>query len=122
MSRPRTERFARLAAGLIALAGLGALQAGCSDLYWDRRETVALSGGDAVAANVAMQMVDPWPAQSGNKNIAFEGQRMEAAVERYRTNKVTPPVDPENFISTNQTAQTVTQNTYTGVPPPTASQ
>jgi len=119
MSRPRTERFARLAAGLIALAGLGALQAGCSDLYWDRRETVALSGGDAIAANAAMQMVDPWPPRSGDKNIAFEGQRMEAAVERYRTNKVTPPVDPENFISTNQTAQTVTQNTYTGVPPPT---
>ena len=39
-------------------------------------------------------MVDPWPPHSGNTNIAFNGQKMQSAVERYRTDKVTPPVDP----------------------------
>lgn len=123
MSRPRTKP-ARLIAALVMASGLGGLLAGCSDpgLYWDRRETIALSSGDAVAANQVTQMVDPWPAQSGNKNIAFNGEKMQSAVERYRNNKVIPPADPENFKSTNQTAQTITQTTVnTGAPPSTAT-
>jgi hypothetical protein len=123
MSRPRTKP-ARLIAALVMASGLGGLLAGCSDpgLYWDRRETIALSSGDAVAANQVTQMVDPWPAQSGNKNIAFNGEKMQSAVERYRNNKVIPPADPENFESTNQTAQTITQTTVnTGAPPSTAT-
>jgi hypothetical protein len=75
-------------------AALGATLGGCSDLYFDRRDTIALSGGDAVNANAITQMVDPWPPQSGNTNIAFNGQKMQSAVERYRTNNVTQPVDP----------------------------
>jgi hypothetical protein len=35
-------------------------------------------------------MVDPWPAHTGNRNIAYDGERMQSAAERYRTNKVTP--------------------------------
>ena len=35
-------------------------------------------------------MIDPWPPYAGNRNIAFDGERMQAAAERYRTNKVTP--------------------------------
>jgi hypothetical protein len=91
MFRPGTKRIARpLAAAVI----FGALLAGCSDLYYDRRETIALSAGDAIAANEVEQMADPWPPHSGNTNIPGNGQKMQSAVERYRTNKVTPPVDP----------------------------
>ena len=115
MCRPRTKRSthraARLIAGAIAAIGLATWLAGCSDIYWDRRETVALSGGDAVAADTVTQAVDPWPPGSGNKNIAFNGQKMQSAVERYRTGKVTPPADPENFMSTNQSGQTINQTT-----------
>ncbi len=92
MSRPKTERAVRPLAGPVAAAAFAALLAGCSDIYLDHRDTVGLSGGDAVAANEAMQTVDPWPPGSGNNNITFNGQRMQAAVERYRTNRVIPPV------------------------------
>ena len=61
-----------------------------SDLYYDRRESISLSAGDGVYSNQVTHMVDPWPAQSANKNIAFDGQKMQSAVERYRTNKTTP--------------------------------
>jgi hypothetical protein len=95
---------------------LGALLAGCSDpgLYFDRRDTIALSAGDAIAANAAEQTVDPWPAHSGNTNIAANGQKMQSAVERYRTDKVTPPVDPMILETTNQPTQTNTQITTNG--------
>lgn len=65
---------------------------GCSDMYLDRRDSVSLSAGDAGYANQVTHMVDPWPAHSANRNIAFDGQKMQSAIERYRTNKVTPPV------------------------------
>jgi hypothetical protein len=60
--------------------------------YLDRRDTISLHAGDAVATNKVTQMYDPWPANSANYNIAFNGQRMQTAVERYRNNKVTAPV------------------------------
>ena len=56
-----------------------------------RRDSIELSAGDANASNIAMQMVDPWPRYAGNKNIAYNGQRMQAAVQRYRNNQVIPP-------------------------------
>jgi len=87
--------------------------AGCSDLYIDRRDSVALSAGDAVAANQVAQMYDPWPAGSGNVNYAANGQRMQSAVERYRTNLVTPPVSPMALQQSNPSsmaAQTNSQN------------
>jgi hypothetical protein len=76
---------------LATAATLAVLLAGCSE-YLDRRETVAFHGGDALATNKVVQMVDPWPRASANRNIAFDGQRMQAAVERYRTNRVIAPV------------------------------
>jgi hypothetical protein len=80
----------RIAAALL----LGVTLAACSDSNIDRRDTIALSGGNAVATDEATQMVDPWPRASANKNIAFNGQKMQSAVQRYRENKVTPPSSP----------------------------
>jgi hypothetical protein len=78
----------RLALALaLAAAGLG----GCSaDLYLDRRNTVSFAAGDAPAANAVTHMVDPWPREASNRNIAFNGERMQSAAERYRTGKTTP--------------------------------
>jgi hypothetical protein len=73
-----------------ALAALFAALAGCSE-YLDRRETISLNGGNSVATNKVTQMVDPWPRASADRNIAFNGERMESAVARYRVNKVIPP-------------------------------
>lgn len=74
----------------LALAALLSLVAACSE-YIDRRDTIALSGGNAVATNVVTHMVDPWPRESANRNIAFNGPKIESAFERYRTNRVITP-------------------------------
>lgn len=71
------------------LAG-AALLGGCADIYYDRRETVAFHSGDAVAANKVVHMIDPWPPAAADRNIHSDGQRMQRAAERYRTNKTTP--------------------------------
>lgn len=82
-----------------------AVLGGCSDIYFDRRETIALGADDHIAANSVEQMVDPWPRHVGNKNIAFNGERIQAGVERYRRHEVIQPMPP-------------TTNTYTQQQPP----
>jgi hypothetical protein len=91
---------------LLAIACL--TLAGCSDdLYWAHRDSIALSSGEAVASDKMVQMVDPWPRASSNRNIAFNGQRMQAAVERYRTNQVTAPVNATTSSTSYQQVQPV---------------
>lgn len=90
MSRPRIKSAARAIAAAVAF---GVLLGACSDIYYDRRETIALGADDAVAANMAEQTVDPWPAHSNDNNLAFNGERMQRAVECYRIDKVSPPAD-----------------------------
>jgi hypothetical protein len=113
MSRPRIDRVkaacTNLAGASRAVAAtvlLGALLAGCSDpgLYLDRRDTIALGGGDSVDGNQIGQMVDPWPAHVNNKNLAFNGERMQRAIECYRIDKVTPPVDVDPSTQTSAPA------------------
>lgn len=76
---------------MVAVA-LCALVAGCSDLYWDRRDTVSLHSGEAMAANRATMAIDPWSAASGNRNITYDGQKAATASERYRTGRIIQPV------------------------------
>jgi hypothetical protein len=76
-----------IATALLLTALLGA----CSDLYWDRRESVSFQAGNAVASNIAVNTVDPWPPAAANRQIAGNGERVQGAMERYRTNKVIPP-------------------------------
>ena len=101
-SHPRIDARCRR---LGALVVLGAMLGGCSDIYFDRRETVALGAEDHIAANRVAQMVDPWPRYVGDKNIAFDGERMQGAVERYRRHEVIRPVP-------------LTTNTYSQQSPP----
>ena len=79
-----------LRGAILALAAATAL-GGCTDMYLDRRDTVSFAAGDSVAANKVVHMVDPWPPYAGDRNISFNGERMQAAAERYRTDKVKPP-------------------------------
>jgi len=126
MSRPKTEprnergtpRAARLIAAALAATGLSGWLAGCSnaDFYLDRRDNIALSGGDAVAGNTVGQMVDPWPPYSGDKDIAFNGEKMQQAVARYRTGKEIQPANPEDCMSTNQTGETINTTVNNAAP------
>ena len=46
-----------------------------------------------MAANRVTQMIDPWPPASGRRNIAYNGEKMQTAAERYRTGRIIPPVN-----------------------------
>jgi hypothetical protein len=77
---------------------LGSILAGCSDLYYDRRETVSFAAHDATATAQAVQVIDPWPAAAYNRNIAYNGAHAAGAVERYRTCQV---IQPQGSITSN---------------------
>jgi len=104
----RTKRAMRIL-GAPVLAG--AVLAGCSDIYYARRDTIALSGGDSVAANEVAQMNDPWPPRSGDPNIAFNGQKMQIAIERYRNDKVIQPINPTTSEVENMQQQAAAATT-----------
>lgn len=126
MCRQRTNPRACVSAvGLLVASTL----AGCSGLYTQRQDTIALSAGDAIEANKVQQIYDPWPARSGNTNIPGNGQKMQSAIERYRTNRVTPPVNPTTSAVENYNeaqAALAGQNSSqpspaANMPPPTMS-
>jgi hypothetical protein len=96
-SKSRTEVACK---ALVIAATLAA--GGCSDIYFDRRETVALGADDHIAVNRVAQMVDPWPYHVANKNLAFNGDRMQGAAERYRRHEIVRPVSPVTSSMTQQ--------------------
>ena len=93
-SRSRIKPVRPLVGATLVLVILaGSMLAGCSDVYFDRRDTISLSADDAGASDRVAQMIDPWPRDVGQRNIAFNGEKMQSAIERYRTNKIMPPVN-----------------------------
>jgi len=70
---------------------LGSALAGCSSIYYDRRETVFFGADDAVATAQATQIIDPWPAAASRRDHTSNGPRVAGAVERYRTGKIIEP-------------------------------
>jgi hypothetical protein len=91
---------------ILAAATLGLLLEGCSDAYYERRQFISLATGDAVESNKVVHMVDPWPRHAQNRNIAYNGDRMQAAVERYRTGRIIQPVQAgTSSVSYGQAAQ-----------------
>jgi hypothetical protein len=99
MSCPSNTKAATLT---LAALSVSCALSGCSDIYFDRRETVVPYAGDAKAINQVSMMVDPWPPYSANRNIAFNGERMQGAVERYRTHSVIRPMSPLTSDSSSQ--------------------
>ena len=90
---------------LAAIFAVGTALGGCSDIYWDRRETIALGANDAVETNKVTHMIDPWPRYSGNRAFASNGQRVVAAQERYRYGRVIAPVNVTTSSAAYQKAQ-----------------
>ncbi|MGH6664598.1 MAG: hypothetical protein ACREB2_06800 [Pseudolabrys sp.] len=100
----------------LALATLLVALAGCSE-YLDRRETISLGGGNSVATDKVTQMVDPWPRAAADRNIAFNGSRMEGAFERYRTGKV---IKPQGIGTSTSYQDSGNQNNAAAAAPGTA--
>ena len=78
----------------IAIAALGAslAVAGCSSTigfddpfsdYLQRTALVSTTGGDAQAANIAMQTATPWPRYANDTNIPANGARIVKVINRY---------------------------------------
>ena len=80
----------------IAIAFLAAslTVAGCSSTvgfddpfadYLQRTALVSTTGGDAQAANIAMQTATPWPRTANDTNIPANGARLVKVINRYET-------------------------------------
>jgi hypothetical protein len=80
----------------LAIATLAATLAiaGCSSTigfddpfadYLQRTALVSTTGGDAQAANIAMQTPTPWPRYANDTNIPANGARIAKAVTRYES-------------------------------------
>jgi hypothetical protein len=112
-----------LALSLLLGVMLSVTLGGCSDLYLDRRDTISLATGEAMAANRVTQVIDPWPAASGRNNIAYSGEKAAVAAERYRTGRVIPPVNATTssaaYTQAAQQAQS-TANTQASSAPSTS--
>ena len=85
---PRRSDKIRIVAGAVLL---GTLLAGCSDIYYDRRDTVTFAANDATASAQATQIINPWPAASADRSHVSNGAVVAGAVERYRTCQVVQP-------------------------------
>jgi hypothetical protein len=78
---------------VLALASFAAAAGGCATAayaddffapYFQRKDSVTLSAGNAKAVNAASQIIDPWPRYVGNRRIPANGERMAGAMLRYR--------------------------------------
>jgi hypothetical protein len=61
------------------------------DEYNRRSDSITLGLGNAVAHNIAVQTIDPWPAYVGKSRIDVDGERIMKGVTRYKENKSIPP-------------------------------
>jgi hypothetical protein len=92
--RSKTEPAAPRGAIAISSLAVSLALAGCSSTigfddpsadYLQRTALVSTSGGDAQAANTAMQTATPWPRYSNDTNIPANGARIVKAINRYET-------------------------------------
>jgi hypothetical protein len=85
---------------------MAAILAGCTDAHVDRRQYISLATGDAVMTNKMAHIINPWPPASYNREIAYNGEKMQTAVERYRTGRIIAPVNATtSSVAYSQAAQ-----------------
>ncbi len=86
---PRTNnqlvRIVSLGCVFGAVIALG----GCRDYkefdeYYATTDAISTKTGNAVAHNMALQTIDPWPEHAGDTRIDVDGKRILKAVEKYR--------------------------------------
>ena len=61
------------------------------DRYFQRSDTITMTGGDAKQVNAVTHTIHPWPRYVGDRRIVTDARRTGAAVTRYST--TTRPVD-----------------------------
>ena len=73
-----------------AIVGSTLLLGGCLDVT-RRADDLWPYSGDAVAANKAIQTIDPWPRAARDPSIRTNGARMAEAIVKYKTNAAAAP-------------------------------
>jgi hypothetical protein len=66
---------------------------GCSDIL-ARRDTIAYSAGNSIAANRAIQIIDPYPRRSFVRGQQTDGVKAQQAVRRYLSPEGSGPIIP----------------------------
>ena len=87
----RSRGAAVLALTAAAIVGCGAAGSSCVDDYLVRRDSLAMGEGDSVRADMARQMIDPWPAASNITGVDSNGERLQHAMEQYRNPSANVP-------------------------------
>jgi hypothetical protein len=90
-------------AGLISVAVIGVGLGGCDDdelrfRYRAHSDKVTRGAGNAAAANIAIQTINPWPESSRRTRIDQDGKRAHIAIKRYETNT---SITPRGLTTTN---------------------
>jgi hypothetical protein len=70
---------------MVVVGGLCTLTA-CQDAkyeYLSRHDRISYQAGDAVAANQAIHVIDPWPDYAADTRIPTSGRRVARAIEYY---------------------------------------
>jgi hypothetical protein len=67
---------------LLILAGAGL--SACSNIYYERKDSVSMPLGDSVENNKTLQIADPWPKGSQNTNIPMDPVKAAQAMYKYR--------------------------------------
>lgn len=75
----RLPHIVACAIGLALASGVS----GCTE-YLARRDTLLLESGEAVQANIAIQVIDPMPPSAARINRDIDGERLQHAIARYR--------------------------------------
>ncbi|MCB1424944.1 MAG: hypothetical protein KDJ89_04090 [Notoacmeibacter sp.] len=81
---------------MMIMAGAAVFLAGCTHEAYQRNEGVSSYAGNAIAANTAMQMVDPWPA-------GVEDTALETPAERGKGEDGAPQPPPLQVVAAPNT-------------------
>jgi len=81
--------------GISTLLATTVLVSSCNQAI-SRRDSLAPSFGNAMAANTALQTIDPWPRNVENTHIHTDGVKTGNAIERYQT-----PISTEEYSSSS---------------------
>ena len=86
----RSNELIKTMSAAVALT-FAALGLGACEEYRARIDSVIPEHGNAVAHNIAVHTIDPWPAASRNKHIDVDGERILIGAERYKAGKTIEP-------------------------------
>lgn len=88
---------------LLAASVLATFATGCSNDALDRRDKVALTSGNAAAANNAIHADDPWPPYVNDTQLSMSGKRGQNVMTNYNKGPVGTEEPPPAATSITMT-------------------